>query len=82
MLEYSIQHEKFFGRPVNDNIWLGTSIENERNVWRIDYLRKINCTIKFISFEPLIGSVGKIDLTDIQWVIIGGESGPNFRPVK
>ena len=82
MLEYSIQHEKFFGQPINNHIWLGTSIENKRNVFRINYLRKINCPIKFISFEPLIGSVGKVDLTDIQWVIIGGESGPNFRPVK
>ena len=82
MLEYSIQHEKFFGQSIDNNIWLGTSIENQRNVFRINYLRKINCPIKFISFEPLIGSVGKVDLTDIQWVIIGGESGPNFRPVE
>ncbi len=82
MLEYSIQHEKFFGKPIDSNIWLGTSIENKKNVYRMDYLRKINCAIKFVSFEPLIGSVGKIDFTNIQWAIIGGESGPNYRPVK
>lgn len=82
MLEYSIQHEKFFGKPIDDHIWLGTSIENKRNAYRINYLRKINCAIKFISFEPLIDSVGTIDLTNIDWVIIGGESGPNYRPVK
>lgn len=82
MLEYSILHKKFFGTPIDENIWLGTSVENKKNVYRIDFLRKINCAIKFVSFEPLIGSVGKIDLTDIQWVIIGGESGPKYRPVK
>ena len=82
MLEYSIQHKKFFGTPIDEHIWLGTSVENKKNVPRIDYLRKINCPIKFVSFEPLIGSVGKIDLTNIQWVIIGGESGPKYRPVK
>jgi protein gp37 len=82
MFEYSIQHKRFFGTPIDDNIWLGTSVENKKNVYRIDHLRKIECAIKFVSFEPLIGSVGKIDLTNIQWVIIGGESGPKYRPVK
>ena len=82
MLEYSKQHEKFFGDSIDQHIWMGTSVENKKNVNRIDHLRKINCPIKFVSFEPLIGPVGKVDLTNIQWVIIGGESGPKFRPVK
>lgn len=76
MLEYSKQHEKFFGSPIDQHIWMETSVENNKNVGRIDHLRKINCSIKFVRFEPLIGSVGKVDLTNIQWVIIGGESGP------
>lgn len=82
MLEYSKMHERFFGKKIEDHIWLGTSVENRRNIHRIDSLRKIDCPIKFISFEPLIGSVGNVNLSGIQWVIIGGESGPNFRPVK
>ena len=48
----------------------------------IDILRKINATIKFVSFEPLIGSVGKIDLTNIDWAIVGGESGNRARLIK
>lgn len=81
MLEYTKQHKEFFGTPVDQHIWLGTSVENKKNVGRLDQLRKINCPIKFVSFEPLIGSVGKVNLDNIQWAIIGGESGPNFRPV-
>lgn len=82
MLAYSKQHEKFFGAPVDRHIWMGTSVENKKNVGRIDYLRKINCPIKFVSFEPLIGPVGKVNLDNIQWAIIGGESGPKFRLVQ
>ncbi|GAG25379.1 unnamed protein product, partial [marine sediment metagenome] len=48
---------------------------------RIDNLRKTNANVKFISFEPLIGSVGKINLNGIHWVIVGGESGPGSRPM-
>ncbi|TLX82799.1 MAG: DUF5131 family protein, partial [Thaumarchaeota archaeon] len=67
---------------IGAHIWLGVSVENHMHVDRIDYLRQIDCPVKFISFEPLIGSIGEVDLTDIQWAIIGGESGPNYRPVK
>lgn len=61
------------------NVWLGTSVEDHRVLQRIDDLRKVPAFIRFISFEPLIGSVADADLTDIQWAIVGGESGPNAR---
>ena len=64
------------------NVWLGTSVENEHVVHRIDELREVPATIRFISFEPLIGPVGSIDLTGIDWAIVGGESGPRARPIK
>lgn len=64
------------------NVWLGTSVESEEVVERIDELRQVPAAIRFISFEPLIASVGEINLSDIQWAIVGGESGPRARPVK
>lgn len=64
------------------NVWLGTSIENAKVAPRADALRVVPAAIRFISFEPLIGPVGKIDLKDIHWAIVGGESGPNARPIR
>jgi protein gp37 len=61
---------------------LGTSIENADVVRRVDYLRRAPATIRFISFEPLIGSVGDVNLRDIHWAIVGGESGKFARPIK
>mgnify|MGYP000888739363 FL=1 len=72
----------FQNHNVPQNVWLGVTVENSKYSYRIDFLKKINATIKFISFEPLIDSAGKIDLTDIDWVIVGGESGYNGRPMK
>jgi protein gp37 len=63
-------------------IWHGTSVEDSRVVGRIDALRRVNSAVRFLSLEPLIGDLGKLDLTGIHWVIVGGESGPNFRPMK
>ena len=63
------------------NVWLGTSVENSDVTNRIDYLRRVPAAIRFISFEPLIGSVGKIDLSGIHWAIVGGESGRHARPI-
>lgn len=82
MLQYSIMHEEYFGKQIESHIWLGTSVENRRCTKRIIILQKVNVPIKFVSFEPLLGSIGDVDLTGIQWAIIGGESGPNYRPVK
>jgi len=63
------------------NVWLGTSVEDQRVVKRIDFLRQCQSTVRFISFEPLIGPVGSVNLSGIQWAIVGGESGPRARPI-
>ncbi len=76
MLEY------FSNRNVPDNVWLGVSVENATYKRRIDALRKVKAGIRFISFEPLIGSIGMIDFKDIHWAIVGGESGVKARPIK
>jgi protein gp37 len=67
--------------PVLGNVWLGTSVENVDYLSRIDDLRTVNASIRFVSFEPLLGSVGEPDLRKIDWVIVGGESGPRSRPM-
>jgi len=64
------------------NVWLGTSVENARVLDRIDALRATPAAIRFISFEPLIGPVGDVDLRDIHWAIVGGESGPRARTIE
>ncbi len=63
------------------NIWMGVSVENRDYLWRIDHLRRTKAHIKFLSIEPLIGPLGKINLRGIDWVITGGESGPRARPM-
>jgi protein gp37 len=63
------------------NVWLGTSVEDGVVLGRIDDLRRAPAVVRFISFEPLIGSVANADLTDIDWAIVGGESGPRARPM-
>lgn len=68
-------------KEVLPNVWLGTSVENLDVVDRIDSLREIPAAIRFISFEPLIGAVGKVNLRDIHWAIVGGESGAMARPI-
>ena len=60
-----------------ENVWMGTSVEDERVVPRIDMLRSTPAKTRFISFEPLIGPVGEVDLSGIDWAIVGGESGPD-----
>lgn len=64
------------------NVWLGTSVEDDRVAGRIENLRDVPATIRFISFEPLIGPVGQIDLSGIHWAIVGGESGRKARPIR
>ncbi len=64
------------------NVWLGTSVESASVRHRIDDLKKIPAAIRFISFEPLIGSVGEVDLNGIHWAIVGGESGRAARPLR
>lgn len=63
------------------NVWVGTSIESDEYCWRADELRRTPAAIRFLSLEPLLGPLPSLDLTGIDWVIVGGESGPNFRPL-
>jgi protein gp37 len=63
------------------NVWIGTSVENEAVLDRIEHLRMTPAAVRFISFEPLIGSVADADLRQIDWAIVGGESGPQARPM-
>lgn len=63
------------------HIWLGTSIENDRYTWRADWLRLIPVPVRFLSIEPLLGPVPSLDVSRLAWVIVGGESGPGWRPM-
>lgn len=82
MAEFSKHFHNFFDQDIPDHIWTGTTVEDSDNVWRIDELRKVKSSIRFISFEPLLESVGKLNLDGMNWAIIGGESGHGFRPVR
>lgn len=64
------------------NVWLGTSVEDSRTLERLDELRRARAAVRFVSFEPLIGSIRAADLSGIDWAIVGGESGPHARPMK
>ena len=78
----SRMRDYFINRDVPDNVWLGVSVENKRHgLPRIDYLRDINAGIRFLSVEPLLEDIGNVDLSDIHWVIVGGESGSKARPM-
>lgn len=63
------------------NIWMGVTVESESYIDRIDELRKVPAAVRFLSLEPLLGPLPNLDLTDIDWVIVGGESGPGARPM-
>jgi protein gp37 len=64
------------------HIWLGVSVEDAKNTVRVKHLKAAAASVKFVSFEPLLASVGKIDLSGIDWAIVGGESGPGARPME
>jgi protein gp37 len=68
--------------PWPENVWMGTSVEDEKVLFRIDHLRQTGAHIKFLSCEPLIGPLRNMNLDGIDWVIVGGESGPGARPMK
>jgi len=74
--------KRYSDRAVPTNIWLGVSVEDKAHTGRIEHLRQINSPARFISFEPLLGPVGKVDLSGIAWAIVGGESGPGARPMN
>jgi len=73
-----LSHPEF---PVLPNVWMGTSVEESAVLGRIEELRRTPAAVRFISFEPLIGSVARADLRGIDWAIVGGESGPRSRPM-
>jgi len=73
---------RYSGDKVPKHIWLGVSVEDAGHKARIDHLRQINSEARFISFEPLLGSIGFVDLSGIAWAIVGGESGPRARPME
>ena len=77
MLEFVESYGK-----IPKHIWMGTSVELSMYKPRIDILREINVDVRFISFEPLLGPMGKVDLSGIAWTIVGGESGPHHRPIQ
>lgn len=75
LLDFARAHD------IPGNAWLGVSVENADYVWRIACLQKVAARVRFLSIEPLLGPVGRLDLRGIHWVIAGGESGHHARPV-
>ena len=72
---------RYRGGEAPSHIWLGVSIEDRRNTVRLKHLKVAQASVKFVSFEPLLASVGPLDLRGIDWAIVGGESGPQARPM-
>ena len=64
------------------HIWLGVSVEDGTKKSRVKHLQDSNASVRFLSIEPLVGAIGKLDLDGIHWVIVGGESGPGYRPMQ
>ncbi len=64
------------------NVWMGVSVENRKFVHRADYLRQVPAAVRFVSAEPLLGPLDDLVLDELDWVIVGGESGPKHRPMK
>ena len=78
--EIAAEHASQLNWP--KNVWLGTSVENAKVVSRIRHLRNIPAAIRFLSVEPLLGPIPRLPLTGIHWIIVGGESGPECRPME
>lgn len=64
------------------NVWLGVSVENPRFYWRIELLKNVAASVRFLSLEPLLSSMPSLPLVGISWVVVGGESGPKCRPIR
>ena len=75
-------NRRYGGQRGPSHIWLGVSVEDSAHKSRIEHLRQINSDARFVSFEPLLGSIGDVNLTDIAWAIVGGESGPRARAME
>jgi protein gp37 len=67
--------------PWPPNVWAGVTVETDEYTWRLDCLRQVPATVRFVSFEPLLGRIEDVSLRGISWVIVGGESGPGARPM-
>jgi protein gp37 len=65
-----------------DNVWMGVTVEDQATTWRADVLRDVPAAVRWISAEPLLGPLTSLDLTGIDWLVAGGESGVGFRPVE
>lgn len=74
-------NDRHRAEPVPRHIWLGVSIEDRTTLSRLAHLKATNAALRFVSFEPLLGPIGPVDLSGIHWVIVGGESGPGARPM-
>jgi protein gp37 len=74
-------NDRYRTRPAPAHMWFGVSVENEPATSRIVHLQNANASVRFLSIEPLIAPVGRLDLRGIHWVIVGGESGPRSRPI-
>lgn len=75
-------NSRYKDKDIPNHMWFGVSIEDGQRKSRIKHLQDSISKVRFLSIEPLIGSIGEIDLSGIHWVIVGGESGPGFRPVQ
>ena len=75
-------HQHYRGQAVPPHIWLGVSIENAAAMTRLRHLKQTNASVRFVSFEPLLGPLGAVNLEGIHWIIAGGESGPGVRPMR
>ncbi len=75
-------NDRYAGNRVPGHIWLGVTVEDRSTISRIQHLKQANATVRFVSFEPLLGPIGHVDLSGIHWVIVGGESGPGWRPME
>jgi protein gp37 len=81
MLAFTQQYVKDHG-PIPDYVWMGVTVEDASCKPRIDLLRQVPVRVRFTSCEPLLSALAPLDLSGISWVIVGGESGPNFRPMN
>jgi protein gp37 len=75
-------NDRYARRRAPEHIWFGVSVENRQATSRIAHLQRASASVRFLSIEPLLSPLGKIDLTGIHWVIVGGESGPRARPME
>jgi protein gp37 len=75
-------NERYRDGKAPDHIWLGASVEDANRKSRVAHLSQMAASIRFLSVEPLLGRIGYLDLSNIEWVIVGGESGPNARPME